>query len=109
MKDKISEKVLCLAHELTDNNDSVSDDEGSSGSFHFNSLPPGFLKSIVSVKVGQDTDRLEHHQVFSIANIQDKAQRRKQGVQMHQRKLCIVGHMTQVRTTILQGSSQQQY
>ena len=61
------------------------------------------------VKVEQDTDRLKHHQVFSIANIQDKAQRRKQGVQTHQRKLCIVGHMIWVETTILQDSSQQQY
>ena len=62
-----------------------------------------------SVKVGQDTDRLKHHQVFSIANIQDETQRRKQGVQMHQRKLCIADHMTWVETIILQGSSQQQY
>ena len=63
----------------------------------------------MGVKVGQDTDRLKHHQVFSIANIQDEAQRRKQGVQMHWRKLWIAGHMTWVRTTILQGPSQQQY
>ena len=61
------------------------------------------------VKIEQDTDKLKHHQVFSIANIQDEAQRRKQDVQMHQRKLCIVGHMIWVRTTILQDSSQQQY
>ena len=67
------------------------------------------LKSQSDVKVEQDTDRLKHHQVFSIANIQDKARKRKQGVQMHQRKLWIVGHMIWVRTTILQGSSQQQY
>ena len=45
------------------------------------------------VKIEQDTDKLKHHQVFSIANIQDEAQRRKQGVQMHQRKLCIMNHM----------------
>ena len=48
MKDKVSEKALCLACELTDNNDSVSGDESPSGSFHFDSLPPGFLKSIIS-------------------------------------------------------------
>ena len=46
-KDKVSEKALCLACELTDNNDGVFDDEGSSDSFHFNSLPPDFLKSII--------------------------------------------------------------
>ena len=63
----------------------------------------------VLVKIEQDTDRLKHHQVFSIANIQDKAWRRKQGVQMHQRKLWIMGHMIWVETTILQDSSQQQY
>ena len=33
-----------------------------------------------NVKVGQGTHRLKHHQVFSIANIQDEAQRGKQGV-----------------------------
>ena len=48
MKDKVSKKVLCLACELTDNNDGVSGDENSSDSFHFNSLLPGFLKSIIS-------------------------------------------------------------
>ena len=109
MKDKVSEKVLCLACELTDNNNDVSDDEDSSDSFCFDFLLPGFFKSIVSVKVEPDTDRLKHHRVFSIANIQDKAQRRKQGVQMHQRKLWIADHMIWVETTILQGPSQQQY
>ena len=47
MKNKVFEKVLCLAYELTDNNDSVFDDEGSSDFFHFNSLLPDFLKSII--------------------------------------------------------------
>ena len=45
-KDKVSEKALYLAHELTDNNDDVFDDESSSDSFHFDSLPPDFLKSV---------------------------------------------------------------
>ena len=47
MKNKIFKKVLCLACELTDNNDSVFDDESSFDFFHFNSLPPDFLKSII--------------------------------------------------------------
>ena len=64
---------------------------------------------MIAVKIRQDTDRLKHHQVFSIANIQDKAWRRKQDVQMHQRKLCIADHMIWVETIILQDSSQQQY
>ena len=48
-KNKISEKALCLACELTDNNDDVFDDEGSSDFFYFNSLLSGFLKSIISL------------------------------------------------------------
>ena len=67
------------------------------------------MSECVCVKIEQDTDRLKHHQVFSIANIQDEAQRRKQDVQIHQRKLCIADHMIWVETTILQGPSQQQY
>ena len=68
----------------------------------FNSFSDSELtEEWLSVKIEQDTDRLKHHWVFSIANIQDKTWRRKQGVQMCWRKLCIAGHMTQVRTTIL--------
>ena len=80
---------------------SVADDPLS------NQIPPVPFPHVV--KVEQDTDRLKHHQVFSIANIQDEAQRRKQGTQMHQRKLCSVGHMIWVGTTILQGPHQWQY
>ena len=47
MKNKIFKKVLCLACELTDDNDGVFEDESSSDSFHFNSLPSAFLKSII--------------------------------------------------------------
>ena len=44
-----------------------------------------YLSLCLYVKVEQGTHRLEHHQVFSIANIQDKTQRGKQGVWMHWR------------------------
>ena len=47
MKNKIFKKVLYLACELTDNNDDVFDDESSSDFFHFDSLSPDFLKSII--------------------------------------------------------------